>query len=149
VATIEGGDKLRRALADIARGLGRGGSLKVGFLSGSTYPDGKPTAMVMAIHEYGAPSRNIPARPHGRNMVAKYGPSWPDEIRAQLKSTGYDARLTMNRIGALIKGQWQQSIRDGPFAPLAEATKRRKGFDQPLIDTSHAINSVAFEYEER
>jgi hypothetical protein len=146
---LEGGENLRRALASISMGIRRGGSLKVGFLKGSTYPDGTPVAMVAAVHNYGAPSRGIPPRPHGSNMVARYSPEWPDEIRAQLKATNYDARLTMNRMGALIRGQWQQSIRDGPFVPLKPATIRAKGFDQPLIDKAHMINSVAFEYEER
>ena len=146
---LSGGEKLQRALADIARGLHHGGALKVGFLSGATYPDGTPVAMVAAIHNYGAPARNIPPRPHGSNMVAKYSPGWAAEIRTQLKATNYDARTTMNRMGALIKGQWQQSIRDGPFLPLAPATIKAKGFSQPLIDTSHMINSVAYEYEER
>jgi hypothetical protein len=149
MATLDGGDKLRRALADIARGLARGGTLKVGFLEGATYPDGKSVAMVAAIHNYGAPSRNIPPRPHGSNMVARHSAEWPDEIRSQLISTNYDAAETMNRMGALIRGQWQQSIRDTNEPPLKPATIRRKGFDKPLIDTSHMINSVAFEYEER
>jgi phage gpG-like protein len=146
--TIEGGERLQRALADIGRRIGRRGSLKVGFLENATYPDGTPVAMVAAIHNFGAPSRNIPARPFFSNMVARHSSEWPGEIRAQLKSTNYDARQTMNRMGALIKGELQQSIRDTNEPPLKPATIRRKGFDKPLIDTGHMLNSVAFEYED-
>lgn len=143
---VEGGEKLRRALAEISRSVRGGGSLRVGFLSNATYPNGTPVAMIAAIHNWGAPSRNIPPRPFFTNMVAKHSPEWPTEIRAQLKATNYDARTTMNRMGALIKGELQQSIRDLPGPPLKPATVKRKGFSSLLIDTGHLLNSIAYEY---
>jgi hypothetical protein len=146
---LEGGERLQRHLAEIARKLGRGGTLKVGFLSGSVYPDGTSVAMVAAIHNFGAPSRNIPPRSFFSNMIARHSGEWPSEIRTQLKSTGYDAVVTMNRMGALITGQLQQSIRDTNEPPLRPATIRRKGFDKPLIDTSLMNDSATFEYNER
>jgi hypothetical protein len=146
---LEGGDELRAALSRISRGVRRGGSLKVGFLAGATYPDGKPVAMIAAIHNWGAPARNIPPRPFFTNMIVKYGPGWPQLIRDQLRATNYDARETMNRVGAVLVGQLKQSIRDTNEPPLAPATIRRKGFDKPLIDRAIMINSAAHEYEER
>jgi hypothetical protein len=147
--TLEGGEKLKRALADISRKIGGGGTLKVGFLSNATYPNGTPVAMVAAIQNFGAPSRNIPPRPFFSNMIAKHSSEWPDDIRSQLRATNYDATLTMNRVGAEITGQLKQSIRDTNEPPLAPATIRKKGFDKPLIDTSVMINSAAHEYEEK
>ena len=55
----------------------------------------------------------------------------------------------MGRMGVLIRGQLQQSIRDTNDPPLAAATVRRKGFAKPLIETSMMLNSVSYEYEER
>jgi hypothetical protein len=154
---LQGGDKLRRFLSEFSRATGRGGTLKVGFLEGAKYPDGTPVAMVAAIHNFGAPSRGIPPRPFFTNMITQHSAEWPDDIKSQLFNVvgrNYhiqrsDIVTVMNRMGALIKGQIQQSIRDTNAPPLAPATVRRKGFDKPLIETSHMINSVAFEYEER
>lgn len=174
---IEGGDRLREAIRHISASVLRGGSLKVGFLSGSTYPDGTPTAMVAAIQNYGAPRAGIPPRPFFSNMIARESPGWPAELAAQLRATNFDVRTTMNRMGALLQGQLRQSIRDtndpplspvtlmvrqivGPngrptFADVQEARRRVAAGEKasgvstkPLILTSHLISSVAYEYEE-
>ena len=149
MATLDGGDKLTAALADIARAVRRGGTLKVGFLSGATYPDGKPVAMIAAIQNFGAPSRNIPPRPFFSNMITRRSGEWPAVIVEQLRATNLNVPVAMKRIGLLVKGQLQQSIRDTNQPPLAASTIRRKGFDKPLIDTGHMLNSVAFEWEDR
>lgn len=146
--TISGGDKLERALKDISEKVKRGGTLKVGFLSGSSYPDGTPVAMVAAIGNWGAPNRNIPPRPFFSNMIVKHSGEWPGMIKEQLKATHYDGRMTMNQMGAVIRGELQQSIRDGPFVALKPATIRAKGFATPLIASGHMLNSAAFEYKE-
>lgn len=49
-----GGEGLKRRLEEIRRGLGQGEELRLGFLEGSTYPDGTPTAQIAAIQEFGA-----------------------------------------------------------------------------------------------
>ena len=146
--TLSGGEKLIAALENISRSVKRGASLKVGFLSGATYPDGKSVAMIAAIQNFGAPSRNIPPRPFFTNMIRRESSGWPDLMQAQLKATGYDAKTTMERMGAVLKGQLQLSIRTGPFAPLKPATVARKGFATPLIDTGHMINSVDWQVDE-
>ena len=48
-------------------------------------------------------------------------------------------------MGLGIKGQLQQSIIETNAPPLAESTVARKGFEKPLVDTSHMLNSVDFE----
>lgn len=147
MAEIKGGTKLAAKLAQIASGLSKPADLAVGFLAGATYPDknGTPVAMVAAIQNFGAPSRNIPPRPFFTNMVADKSPGWPDAIVANLKATGYDAERTMKLVGEGIKGQLQQSIRDTNSPPLAESTIRKKGFSKPLIETSQLIDSVDYE----
>lgn len=54
VIGMTGGDGLKRRLEEIRKGLGQGEELRLGFLEGSTYPDGTPTASVAAIQEFGA-----------------------------------------------------------------------------------------------
>lgn len=178
MAELEGGEKLAQALKQISQNLRKGGTLKVGFLAGATYPDGTPVAMVAAIQNFGAPRAGIPPRPFFSNMIAKHSAEWPRVIQAQLKSTDYNARTTMGRLGVLIRGQLQQEIRDtnnpplspvslmvrqlvGPngtatFADVLEARRLvaagqvAKGVStKPLIWSAHMISSVAYVYEER
>lgn len=54
VIGMSGGDALRKRLDDIKAKLGAGEVLRLGFLEGSTYPDGTPTAQIAAIQEFGA-----------------------------------------------------------------------------------------------
>jgi hypothetical protein len=54
VIGMTGGDGLKRRLEEIRRNLGQGEELRLGFLEGSTYPDGTPTAQIAAIQEFGA-----------------------------------------------------------------------------------------------
>ena len=147
MASISGGDKLEFALARIAHELGSGGVLRVGFLERATYPDGKPVAMIAAFNEYG--TRTIPARPFFRNMIAAKSKEWPEGIATQLRLTHYNVDLTLQRTGAAIRGQLQQSIRDTNTPPNAPSTIAKKGFNKPLIDTGHMLNSVDYEVNTR
>ena len=54
VIGMVGGEGLKRRLEEIRRNLGNGEELRLGFLEGSTYPDGTPTAQIAAIQEFGA-----------------------------------------------------------------------------------------------
>src|SRR5262245_47719483 len=53
MARLRGGDKLEAALREISRKVGKPGTLRVGFLSDATYPDGTPVALVAAANEFG------------------------------------------------------------------------------------------------
>lgn len=59
--TFSGGDKLAARLQEIAQRISTAKAVHVGFLAGSTYPDGTSTAMVAATHEFGGKAL-IPAR---------------------------------------------------------------------------------------
>lgn len=145
MATISGGDKLQKALTEMARAVSNGATLRVGFLEKAKYPDGKSVAMIAAVNEFGAPSRGQPPRPFFRNMIAAKKGEWPSAISGLLKANEYDAAKTLKITGAAIAGQLRQSITDLVSPPLAPSTIRRKGFDKPLIDTGHMLNSVDFE----
>jgi len=133
------------ALAEFSRALGRDVSLKVGFLEKARYPDGTPVAMIAAINEYGAPSRGQPPRPFFRNMLHEKSAEWPVAIADLLRANNYDVGKTLEIAGAAIAGQLRQSIAELMEPPLAPSTIKKKGFDKPLIETSHMINSVAYE----
>lgn len=144
---LQGGDKAAAAIRDILRkyGAGTGTGLRVGFLEGATYPEGGlnvPT--VAAIQEFGAPAAGIPPRPFFRSMVARHSDEWPEQIADQLRKTE-DPVLTLKRMGALISGELRQSIIDTNEPALSPVTVARKGFDKPLVDTGHMLNSIDYE----
>lgn len=158
MATISGGDRLERALMEIARQLGSGGVVAVGFLEKAKYPDGTPVAAVAAWNDYG--TRTIPPRPFFRNMVAAKSREWPTAIAGLLPANNYNVRRVLELTGAAIQGQLKDSIIQTNSPPLAKSTLRKRGVDpnmvynpkdpktfgaKPLIHTSHMINSVDYE----
>jgi hypothetical protein len=112
MATIEvsGGAKLEAKLAELGK-LGSAG-LKVGFLSGATYPDGTSVAMVAALNNFGAPGAGIPPRPFFSNMVAEKSPGWGEKLTRLLRHTNYDIKAALALMGEAIAGQLRQSIVD-------------------------------------
>lgn len=145
MATLKGGEKLNAALKEMATKLENPGTLRVGFLEGARYPDGKPVAMIAAIQEFGAPARNIPPRPFFRNMIAAESDKWPKGVAALLKANDYDLQKTFVQFGSDVSGALRQSITELWEPPLAASTIRRKGSAKPLIDSGLMLNSVNFE----
>lgn len=143
MATIKGGDKFAKVLAEIAKQLGEPGKVRVGLLEGSTAPNGDSLPLRAALNEFG--HGTTPPRPAVRNMIAEKSPEWADAVAANLKATNYNVPLTLERIGEGIKGQWQQAYLDLWSPPLAESTIKRKGFAKPLIDKSDMLNAVDYE----
>lgn len=144
MVSIRGGKRFESEMSKLAARIAKPATLRVGFLSNATYPNGKSVALIAAIQNFGAPSRGIPPRPFMSAAVAKYSPGWPKGIATLLKG-GADVDTALNITGSVIKGQIQQSIRDTNDPPLSPITVARKGFSKPLIHTSNLINSVDFE----
>jgi hypothetical protein len=152
---VSGGDKFGPAIKAFA-GKIRSGSVRVGFLEGATYPEtGQSVAEVASLNEYGHTVKKgddegsyfVLPRPFFRRMIAAKKPEWPDAMALQLKRNNYDVERTLTVVGAAVGGQLQQSIRDLTSPPLAPSTIARKGFDKPLIDSAHMLNSVDHEVE--
>lgn len=147
MVAIKGGEKIEGALREIADKISKPATLRVGFLEGATYPDGTSVPMVAAIQEFGAPKVGIPPRPYFRNMIAAKSPEWGDAVAETLKAADYDVDRAFGQVGEGIKGQLQQSIVETNSPPLAPATVAKKGFDKPLIDTGHMMNSADYEVD--
>jgi hypothetical protein len=141
MAYFSGGDLLKKALAKIS-GKSKG-SVNVGFLAGATYPDGASVAQVAFWNEYG--TTTAPSRPFFRTMIAKESPGWGVLMMKAMKHYGYDGQVTMQFMGVKLSEELQQSIVSWQDPPNAPATVRMKGFNKPLIHTSHMQNSVDFE----
>ncbi len=145
---LSGGERLEQRLREIAERVASNAELRVGFLENATYPDGTPVAMVAAIQEFGAPSRNIPPRPYFRGMIAAKSEGWGDALAQNLKSHDYDVEAALSLVGEGIKGQLQQSIVDFVSPALASATVAAKGNDKPLVDTGTMLNAVDYDVSE-
>lgn len=136
---LTGSPALMRKLDEIAGKMG-GGNVEVGFIDGATYPDGTPVAAVAFWNEFG--TSTIPARPYFRRMIAAESPTWAPKMAKLAKATNYDGQQVLGLMGEDIKGGLQQSINDLVDPPLSPATIKAKGFDKPLIDTGHMLNSI-------
>lgn len=148
MASAKGGDRLEAILKGMAAKLSTGSAVRVGFLEGSTYPDGTSVPMIAAIQEFGAPARKIPPRPFFRTMVADKSPGWPKALAGLLETNGYDARKTLTLMGEGVAGQLRQSIVDFTTPANAPSTVARKGFDKPLVETGHLLASVSYQVED-
>ncbi len=98
-----------------------------------------------STHAHGAYSITIPPRPFFRNMIKQNARDWPKAIADQLKLTKLNARITLERMGALISGQLRQSIHDTNTPPNAPSTIARKGSAKPLVDTGYMLQSIDYE----
>lgn len=141
---VTGGEAMRRYLEDLAQRLGAGKVLRVGFLEGATYPDGEPVATIAAANEFGRPENNQPPRPFFRQAINENRSRWTKGFGVLLEQ-GRPLEQAMALTGEVMRGDIQASIRKLTDPALAEATIARKGFDKPLIDTSHMLNSVDYE----
>lgn len=139
---LEFGDKVKKALEDIAKKMG-GGSVSVGFMEGATYPDGTPVAAVAFWNEFGHGGRfPSPPRPFFRSMISKESPTWPVKMAALSKSTNYDGDKILALMGEDIKGGLEQSINELQDPPLSETTlvlRKKFGNDPSKIRARDVI----------
>lgn len=135
------------ALGKLAERLNKG-AVSVGFLENATYPDGTQVALVAAVQNFGAPSRGIPPRPFMDELIAEKKATWPKLTADLLRASGLNTERTLNRLGAVVKGQLQEKITTFEGAPLAPATIAAKGHEKQLVDTGHMLRSVDYEVKE-
>ncbi len=146
MATLKGGDKFASALKDLASKVSNPATLRVGFLEGRRYPDGKPVAMIAAIQEFGAPSRRIPPRPFFRNMIRDKSGEWPEAIGGLLTSNNYDATRALEMAGAAIAGQLRESIiktNSPALSPITLMLRKMRSDNPDLIVSGKTVGEAA------
>lgn len=172
---LTGGEKFEEALRDIARKIEASGTLRVGFLEGSTYPDGTSVPMVAVTQNYGAPGRGIPPRPFFSKMIEDKAPNWAASFRQVLRAANNDGRHALELFGEGVAGQLREAIvtmTDPALSPVTLLLRDRfpsgEGYDfsdvlqarhdlargeaaptgghsNPLVWGGHMLNSVASE----
>jgi hypothetical protein len=146
MSRVTGGDKLERVLEAISRKTSKATMVQIGFLEGSTEPDGTSIPMIAAIQEFGAPRAGIPPRPFFRTMIASKSPEWPGAVADLLIANDYDAAKTLNQAGFAIAGQLQQSIidtLDPPLSPVTLMLRKMRSEDQSLVVTGATVGEAA------
>lgn len=129
--------------------------VKVGFIDGTTYPNGTSVAMVAATNEYGNPGNNQLPRPFFRNAISEHSTEWADGVARGIRS-GAPVDAVLEVVGAQIQGDVVQSIASLMEPALSEATlhirRNRKVMPtkstKPLVDTRVMIGDVKFEVGE-
>lgn len=124
---------------------------KVGWFETAHYPDGgPPVAYVATIHEFGAPSQGIPARPFMRPAVVQYGPSWMELLAQGAKaiiSGNHTPHSVLEMVTLRAAADVAKTIQAVHAPPLKPATIARKGSDKPLVHTGQLIQSVTGKVE--
>lgn len=124
----------------IYRSMNKSGT---GFLRKGRFVS-KAKANFASTHAHGAYEIVIPPRPFFRTMIAQNSATWAPTA-AKLLQQGKSTDDVLNLMGELIAGQLRASIIAMKTPPNAPSTIRNKGFDDPLVDTGHMLNSVDFE----
>ena len=133
------------------------GSVLVGIQGADAAQDDgvtPPLVVVAAANEFGtevAGVPRIPPRPFLRTAFDRRRALWGDLAKQAIVRRENDGAvlLDMSRIrilGAVMVGDVQETLRDGPWTPNAPTTKKRS--DQPLIDTGRLVQSVRAAYED-
>ena len=186
-----GGVGLENALKQLQEKLGQGAHVRVGFLEGATYADGKSVAYIASIQEFGGvaeiPEREqeiyrslnksgyfnkkgrfvrreksnfatthiipahtvtIPPRPFMRDTIANNRDGWGQMLGDNLKKKGYNVDEALAVCGEEMTDQMKAEIKALDDPPNARSTIRKKGFDNPLIDTGHMRDSVSSEVKD-
>ncbi len=76
-------------------------SVRIGWFSTAKYPNGTPTAYVASIHEFGAPSRGIPARSFIRPTIAAKTGEWSQQMRYYAKQIVAGSMSTADALNGL------------------------------------------------
>jgi len=139
-----GWDRIKRELR-----VADGSFTKIGYPQNANPAPGESTMSeiieIAAVHEFGAPNRNIPIRAHVR-------PSFDENIaglKRIVKNTynkivdgKINTKVALGIIGEFGVSKLQGKIRKGPFTPLSPYTIAKKKSSKPLIDTAQMIQSV-------
>lgn len=126
--------------------------VRVGVVEPGMHPSGISNAQLMAIHEYGAPSRRIPERSILRTVISEQRAALDDLLREGVReaSTGGGLqKITPTRLlaaaGRLLSKRMRQRFGSPALAPnVADVGKRG-----PLLDTGALRRAIRFKVYDR
>ena len=107
-------------------------------------PKPTPTLHVATVafwNEYG--TATSPARPFMRNTVEARRAAWVQAMRTLAKSSNFDSRIVLLKVGELMKDDFVKAIVDWP-ADNAPLTIAMKGFNKGLVEKGVMQRSVDY-----
>jgi hypothetical protein len=119
----------------------------------NTGPDGETTiAEIAAIHEYGAPKANIPARSFIRatlegNENREHLTKMLEKLARAVLSEKISVDGALGALGAWAVSAVKARITGRISPELKAATVQRKGSSVPLVDTGQLINAINWEVD--
>lgn len=141
-----------RGMRTIVAAIGdtKGRRVEAGWFSNAPRPvgaTGLTMAGLAAVHEFGAPSVGVPARPMLRPVADSRRARWRrvllDTMRAALLRGRRDAgAAALATLGGVMEADIKRHITTLRSPPLRPATVAAKGSSNPLIDTGAMRDAV-------
>lgn len=115
----------------------------VGEKASQTASSGRITVGEAAIiNEYGAPSRNIPARHAVSGTITEADAMQMGQEATDAVVNFQDPRPALEKAGEKMADKIRDRIYRADFQANAAATVKKKGFDHPLLDSSQMADAV-------
>lgn len=107
--------------------------------------EAKPIAQVAIQNEFGVPEKNVPPRPFMKRALDGYKRKWARKVRDELpQMEPMDLSKMAKRLSTTVINDIQTCIDELMFPPNAPSTIKRKGFNNPLIDTGTMRDTVTW-----
>lgn len=126
----------------------KGKVVKVGILGDKAARDEGPLNNVAlgAIHEFGAPEKNIPERSFLRSTANEHRDEYVKQLVPKnlfTRTQDFDKQLAL--LGEKAASDIKRKIKEGIPPPLQPATIKSKGSSKPLVDTGQLITSISYQ----
>ena len=138
--------KLRKTIKEI-----NNTNLKIGVPKEESTTDEEGETVYLAdiafVNNYGSKTKNIPARPFGTTTVPRYRGKINKVVKLWLGDAVEGRMQVVNafdRIGFTTAGYMKKNLTHGEWKGNAEATIKKKGTDQPLIDNGDLRQSITW-----
>jgi hypothetical protein len=143
-----GYNKLREQIAQMAESPD-GAHVKVGFLEGKlgdqVHSENLTVTQVAVFNEFGTPT--IPERPFLRDtsdVIKSDMANLADKMLDQIVRGKSTVKKALDIIGLKVQAAFRKAVTDWDSPPNAPSTIRKKGADNPLVDTGQMRNSIEF-----
>lgn len=114
----------------------------------TTREGGISQAELAAVMEFGDEERGLVERSYLRSTLSEKKQKYTDNMAKQTKKVvkdGIDPKAAFALVGEDAAADVKMKITNGDFAPLKEATIKRKGSSKPLIDEGQLRQDISSE----
>ena len=128
-----------KALEKFVKSVGHK-SVSIGYFDDLRYDEtGLSAGHVAILNEFGVPEHNQPPRPFLRTTVRKKSRQWKDIMSDEfIHSQNWDKML--NEVAQACRDDISESIAKWKEPPNAPATIKKKGANDPLVDTGNMMD---------